>query len=126
MAATKLTKFVAIGSYGIYDTVAKNATLLNTAGGALNDADNANGNYFQSSGFDLVLVDNPTGGALTITFSSVNDPWARTSDITAYSIGAGECAAFGPFKTDGWTSCGNLFIQPAAGLHIAVVELHPQ
>lgn len=119
MAPTLIQKFVALGAYGDYST-ALSATPTPTV------VDAVNGNYFQSSGNDLLVIHNPTAGPLNVTISSQNDPWGRTKDITAYAIGAGLCSAFGPFKTDGWTNCGKLFFTADALLEAVVVQLRPQ
>lgn len=59
----------------------------------------------------LVTAHNSDSGAQTITFTSVADsPYNRAGDITAYSLAAGEIAYFGPFKTAGWASSGQLLI----------------
>lgn len=41
--------------------------------------------------------------AKTVTIDSVKDPvYGRLGSVTAYSIGAGEYAQFGPFSQDAW------------------------
>jgi len=73
----------------------------------------------------LVLLHNTGAGARTVTFTSQADtPYNRTGDITAYSIGAGEMALFGPFKAIGWSDGGNLDIDVShAEVQIAVITL---
>lgn len=88
-------------------------------------ADNANGNYHFLHRGDIVVAHNTTGGALTITFSSVATDTGRTGDITAYSIGAGEIAMFGPFNYRGWRqgSTGWLhYTASAVGVTLGVIR----
>lgn len=94
MAPTTLTKTTPLGSYGSYG--ANLADLTMTA------ADVANGNQFVASGNDLVIAHNTGGSAYTITVTSVADPYGRTGNIAAYSLGAGEYAVLGPFLLLGW------------------------
>ena len=78
-------------------------------------ADFADGFSFTNTGRELLLVRNDTGGALTITISSVALlPYNRTGDITTYSVGAGEYAWFGPFKPEGWNQVGTALVYGAA------------
>jgi hypothetical protein len=76
-------------------------------------------------GKTLVLIQNVAVGAKTVTFLSVADgTFHRTGDITAYSLGAGEIALFGPFKTAGWSNAGFLDIDAEdANIKIAVITL---
>lgn len=72
----------------------------------------------------VVLLKNEDAGATTVTFTSVADTLGRTGDITAYSIGAGELAIFGPFKLVGWTHSGKLWIDGSdVDLKVAVITL---
>lgn len=50
----------------------------------------------------LLIAHNTGGSPYTITVSSVVDALGRTGDISAYSLGAGEYAVFGPFELEGW------------------------
>jgi hypothetical protein len=71
-----------------------------------------------------VLCRNVGASPRTITFTSVADTLNRTGDITAYSVGAGEAAIFGPFKTVGWAHTGVLWIDGAhAELELAILTL---
>ena len=75
----------------------------------------------------IVIVQNTDVGAQTVTFSSVADALNRTGDITAYSIGAGEIALFGPFKLVGWTNGGQLWLHVSdATVKIAVISVVTQ
>ena len=65
----------------------------------------------------IVLCQNTDVGAQTVTFTSAADAYNRTNDITTYSIGAGEIAAF-EFSPHGWKqSDGNLYFEAS---HIGV------
>lgn len=64
--------------------------------------DNVNGNDFTPTGEELLLVRNDDAGAQTVTITTAPDKFARTGNITAYSVGIGEYAYFGPFAVDGW------------------------
>lgn len=77
------------------------------------------------TGKEILLVHNANAGAQTVTISSVVDPYKRTGDITTYSVGIGEYAAFPPFPKDGWAqSDGYLyFAASAADVNFAVLRL---
>jgi hypothetical protein len=75
-------------------------------------------------GKTVILAHNTDVGAHTITFTSVADSFNRTGDITAYSIAAGKIARFGPFKSSGWATSGQLLIDVSDPLvRLAVVTL---
>lgn len=108
---------------GAYPTLPVTANSLDLAMQAL---DASLGNYtalVDSKTF--VLAQNTGVGARTITFTSVADAFGRTGDITAYSIGAGELAIFGPFKAAGWSQSGTqLYIDGShAEVKAAVITL---
>lgn len=100
--------------------VADSADVVWTAAGAAF----ADGASFPMTGREVLLVRNPTAGALTVTISSVG-VLNRVGDITAYSIGVGEVAKFWFNKTEGWRQTTGLlhFAASAAGLEFAVVRL---
>lgn len=91
------------------------------------EAGNTDGNYFVCNGRDLVIIENPTGGALTVTVTSVVDEKNRSGNLTAYSIGAGEKAylPMGLTNQKGWkdTSQRINLVVSGAGLTIAVLRL---
>jgi hypothetical protein len=64
-------------------------------------ADATNKEQVVHSGREVIIAHNTGVGARTVTITSkaIN---GRTGDVTAYSIGAGEYARFGPFPTRGW------------------------
>ena len=80
---------------------------------------------FVSTGRELVLFFNSTGGALTVTITSQVDAQQRKGDITTYSIGAGLYSLFGPLAVDGWRDAsGNVTITAsAATLKVLVIRL---
>jgi hypothetical protein len=82
-ARTTLTKTTLVGPY--FASIAINALDL-----VLTAADVDNKNQFAPSGDDLVIFQNSGAGAHTVTITSAVDPQNRTSDVTAFSIGAGE------------------------------------
>lgn len=95
MARTALTVVVPKGPY---DDVAAND--LDFAFAA---ADTSNGNSFPATGRELVLMRNEHASeAGTVTITSAPDPYGRTRDIAAYSLAAGEFAAFWVGRTAGW------------------------
>lgn len=57
--------------------------------------DNVNGNSFQITGREVLLVQNTsTMTAYTFTVTSVADERGRTQDVTAYSVAASTLAAY--------------------------------
>jgi hypothetical protein len=92
--ATQLTKTTIEGPFGDYGADEADVTMA--------AADPTNGNMFRASGKDVVLAHNSGAAAHTVTITSAADPYGRTRDISAYSLGAGEIAVFGPFGTTGW------------------------
>jgi len=88
-------------------------------------ADAVNFNNFVSTGRELLLVNNPSGSAYTVTVHSVADPLGRTGDITTYSVGAGKTSMLGPFLQPGWLqSDGTVWVDASnAALLLAVVRL---
>lgn len=89
------TAQVPLGSIGDY-SVGDAADLTFLA------ADTVNFEQTRLTGKEMVMARNVGGGPFTITVNSVNDPFNRTNDITAYSLGAGEFAILGPFDQAGW------------------------
>lgn len=85
----------------------------------------ADGAGFVLSEKEILLAYNPDSSAHTITVSSVADPYNRTGDITAYSLGASEYCVFPQFKRDGWSQTnGQLYIAANSALvQFAVLRL---
>lgn len=117
MARTNLTKTTALGAYGNY---AANAADLTMA-----VADVANKNQFTATGKDLIVAHNTGASAYTVTISSAPDPYGRSGDIAAYSIGAGEYAVFGPMELTGWMQPdGKIYLEAEnAAVKFGVVAL---
>lgn len=121
MARLVLTPQNAPGSYPTLPLTANSADFVFTAAGA----SFADGFGFPLTGRELLLVRNPTGGALTITINSLAaSRTKRTGDITAYSVGNLELAVFGPFSKDGWKQAdGSVFgVCSASTLELAVIK----
>ena len=119
MPRTVVVKTTALGPYGTYSANAADLTMAAAAAPAT-------GNMFVASGRDLVVAQNTTGGALTVTITSTACPqYNRTGDITAYSIGANEYAVFGPFPREGWVQTdGYIYLEASAvGVKFGVVAL---
>jgi len=70
----------------------------------LTAADTANGNHFQCTGREVLIVQNSGASPYTFTATSVPDDKNRSGDISAYSLAAGEFARFGVGLTNekGW------------------------
>jgi len=89
--------------------------------------DNVNGNSFVCTGREVLVIYNPSAGALTVTITSVDDEKGRSEDITAYSLAAADFAVFGIGLTNakGWKSSGGLvvFTGSSADLDYAVLRL---
>ena len=77
--------------------------------------DSTNKNRFKAGGRDLVLALNTGASARTVTLSAARDPYGRAEDVSAYSVGAGELACFGPFPLEGWVQ--------KSGENIGYIEL---
>ena len=78
-------------------------------------ADVGNLNQFTFTGKELIIVRNVNAGAQTVTLTSAADDKGRTGDITAFSLGAGEMAAFLATQLTGWAQSDGKFY--LAGSH---------
>lgn len=88
-------------------------------------ADVANGNMYAANGREILLVLNSDGvNPYTFTVASVADPYGRTSDITTYSLAAGEYAAV-PLPVVGFRQTdGNVNINGSnAAIKFAILRL---
>jgi len=121
MAELEITPQTLVGHYPATPLSANAADITFEASGA----DFADGASFPHTGREIILVRNDNVGAQTITIESKADAKNREGDITTYSIGASEYAAFGPFPVDGWRqSDGDMnFAVSAADLYLAVIRL---
>lgn len=94
---------------------------------ALDSVDNTNGNSWSGNGRDLMVIQNPTVGAITITLTSVADQLGRKGDITAYSIPANTGFMFFWFGSlIGWAqdAQGTIYLDASAtGLKIKVLRI---
>lgn len=86
MARTALTP-IALTARATVTAVAANELDI-----AFEAADSANGNYWTPTDKDILIVHNPSGGALTFTLDAAPDGYGRDGAITDYSVGAGEFA----------------------------------
>lgn len=77
--------------------------------------DNTNGNVWVGTGRDLLVIQNPTAGAITVTLTSSVDSQNRKGDITTYSLGIGEFMTFWYGSLVGWDQGGGqLYIDCSA------------
>lgn len=88
-------------------------------------ADAVNQNQFVASGKDLIVAHNTGGSSYTITITSVADPYGRTKDVAAVSIGAGVYMVFGPLELTGWVQTdGKVYIEANnASVKFGIVRL---
>lgn len=117
MARTAITPVTPVGPYPA--SVAANALdVAFTTGDATNDNSVAIGRRA------LVLMTNTDASAHTVTIASAADEYGRTGDITDYSIGAGEFAAF-LIEPKGWRQTdGTVHIDPdTTDIDILVFDL---
>lgn len=87
--------------------------------------DNVNGNSIVSEADALLIVQNPTGGALTFTVTSQPISSSGRSQNISQSIAAGEIRIFRLTK-DGWENASGLILTPtglSASLKCGVVKL---
>lgn len=118
MARTTLTKTTVVGPYPA--SVPADSLDLN-----LQAADVGNMNQFAPSGDDLLIVQNShASNPYTFTLTSAPDAFNRSSDITTYSLAAGEIAMF-RVKSLGWVqSDGKVYLAGSnAAIKFAVVAL---
>lgn len=118
MGRTTLTRTTLLGPYPTLPVSANALDVTMTA------ADVANDNQFVLDGPCIIIAHNTDVGAQTITLTSVADAQNRTGDITTYSIGAGEIAAFHVGKTGGWVqSDGYMYLEASdAGVEIGILR----
>jgi hypothetical protein len=120
MPRQTLTKLTALGTFPALPLTANSADLTMTA------ADATNKEQFVASGNDLIIAHNTGASTRTITVTSVADGQTkRTGDITTFSLGAGEYAAFGPFGKQGWMQAdGKIYLEAShAEVKFGVVQL---
>lgn len=119
MARQSLTPVTALGAFGTYAANAADFTFA--------AADATNKEQFTASSSDLIIAFNSGVSTRTVTITSAADPQGRTGDISAYSLGAGEYAVFGPFNgyVQGWRqSDGKMYIEAShADVKWAIIAL---
>jgi hypothetical protein len=119
MARTTLTKTTVAGPWPTLQPAANSLDVTMTA------ADVANKNQFESSGYDLLIVENSdAANPYTFTLTSAADDKNRTGDITTYSLAAGEIGHF-LIKNDGWRqSDGYVYLEGSnAAIKFGVIAL---
>lgn len=90
--------------------------------------DQPNGMTLSLNGQIGLTINNPTGGAVTVTVHSAADALGRTGDITAFSIPAGNNAILQEFPVIGWNSGGGLLMNidaSATGLTYVALQRSP-
>lgn len=116
MARTAVTVTDLLGAYGTYSANAADITWQ--------AADTVNDQQVTLVEGDILLVWNQDAGAQTFTVTSVA-LFGRTGDVTAYSVGADEIAAYGPFRGPGWKQTDGMLYFEAASANIYFAILHP-
>ncbi len=90
-------------------------------------SNSADGNYFVSTGREIILVQNADASTQTVTIDSVADEKNREGDITTYSMAAGDFAALGVGLTNakGWKqTSGQIYINTSDDdVKLAVLRL---
>ena len=87
-------------------------------------ADNVNSDQFPLTGRELILINNTSGGALTITLTSAADPQGRTGDITTYSVGIALYSCFWAGNLVGWNNAGYFYMtSSAATMKYAIIRI---
>lgn len=121
MPRQTLTKLAIAGNFPTLPLTANSADLPMTAADAVNKEQ-----FVMTGKGEIVIAHNTGASTRTITITSVAHPNSRrTGDITTYSLGAGEYAAFGPFEREGWIqSDGNMYIEAShAEVKFGVITL---
>lgn len=106
MARTNIAAQTLAGAYPVTPLTANSADVTETAADTVNQNDTA---LVDSK--TVILARNSGASARTVTITSANDTLNRKGDITAYSLGVGKLARFGPFKTIGWSTGGRLLFE---------------
>lgn len=97
MARTLLVKTRPVSGHALSAVGVAGAKVTLAAG------DTVNGNSFQLTGQDMLVVYGGSAGG-TVTIAGVADEEGRVGPITAYAVNADEIHVFGPFPMGaGWT-----------------------
>lgn len=120
MPRATLPQSAPVGAYPVLPLAANSADVVMTAA----NTTDLNQVAFGTSGRLLIIAHNSGGSAATVTFTSARDQYNRVGDISAYSIDAGEVAAF-VFSRAGWQQTdGFLYLQASAvGVRFGVIPL---
>lgn len=104
---------------GPFATISANGADYTYAAGTITDGDT-----FVCTGREILLVKNGTG-TNTITITSVVDEKNRSGDITTYSLGTGEFAAFGVGLTNqvGWKGATGVIRITVSSAEVTVAVL---
>jgi hypothetical protein len=90
-------------------------------------ADASNGNKYQVTGREILVMYNSDASPQTVTINSVNDEKNRDGDIAAYSLAAGDYALFagGLTNSKGWKQTdGTITLTVSdAGILLAAIRL---
>ena len=90
--------------------------------------DATNGNTFPNNGQTLAIVRNGSASAITVTFTSVPDPYGRTGDAVV-SVPAGTDMVVGPFNQALFNQTsvnpGNVNVSFSAGTTVTMALLSP-
>lgn len=119
MPRQTLTKIVPKGPYPALPVSVNSLDFVFTA------ADAVNKEQFVPGANTLLIVKNAHATlAKTFTLTSKADAKNRTGDVTTYSLGVGEYAAF-LFKKDGWMqSDGRIYMEAESNdIRYAVIEI---
>jgi hypothetical protein len=86
--------------------------------------DATNGNSFNATGREVLLVQNSGGSAYTFTVTSIADNLNRLdTSLTTYSVAAGAYAAVEMKNLTGWQSSGSISMTCSnASVKIAVIQ----
>ena len=89
---------------GPFETIAAGGADFTLAAGA------TDGDTFQCTGREILIVFNSGAAPYTITITSVDDEKGRSEDIATYSLAAGDYAVFGVGLTNakGWKNASGL------------------
>lgn len=91
---------------------------------SFDNGDAANDHVLNNDGKTVVILDNDTAGAASVTVVSVADEAGRTGDITV-SLASGDTAFVGPFPGRWWNQAGTQDVQinVDAAINIAALSL---
>lgn len=120
MAETVLTPVTTLGSYPTLPLTANSADFTFAV------IDITDGGYFVADGTELIFAQNTDAGTATVTITSQLDHLGRTGDITAYSMGTGEFAVFGPFKKPGWADANSKVHVKVSDVDVKIAVIRPR